>query len=399
MSQPEAAPTTRQLAYLRALAARSATTFAYPATRADASRQIDRLRKLPSEPRSAFAQFDGGEAEQLTYATAVRESEVSGFGSSATWRVGSRPARAPAAHLAATGAARREHHVRVRDHSVFPTTSGDERRLGGYPTPDGPRDVLTLMLADGDTLVIDTLAGSIDDARLVGRLGGDEPSQNARLLCDLYLADENRGRCRPLTAEDLMPSPHAQSSNGAQDPPSLDTSLHARDGRVFLIREVRRTGGMRELRWVAAESSDRRGSVEQVALRDVVAALQDYEPARSLTELALAAGGHDRLPCVRRLREELRRLVSSPIVLNRGLREAVELRVAAGVSMSEIAMRCGRCKRDRRGRTSGETSWLARRIGQLPEGGQAEPTPWIHSDTLALIAREGLGMSPNEVEL
>ena len=42
-------------------------------------------------------------------------------------------------------------------------------------------------------------------------------------------------------------------------------------------------------------------------------------------------------------------------------------------------MRCGRTKRDRRGGLSGETSWLGRRIGELPEGGEAEPTPWIHS--------------------
>jgi hypothetical protein len=85
--------------------------------------------------------------------------------------------------------------------------------------------------------------------------------------------------------------------------------------------------------------------------------------------------------------------------LNRGLREAVEREVRAGMSMSEIATRCGRMKADRNGNRSGETSWLARRIGQMPEGGHARPTPWIHSDTLALIAREGLGVSPREVEL
>jgi hypothetical protein len=67
--------------------------------------------------------------------------------------------------------------------------------------------------------------------------------------------------------------------------------------------------------------------------------------------------------------------------------------------MSEIAIRCGRVKRDRRGNESGETSWLARRLGLLPEGGQSTPTPWIHSDVLALIARSGLGLSPREVEL
>jgi hypothetical protein len=66
--------------------------------------------------------------------------------------------------------------------------------------------------------------------------------------------------------------------------------------------------------------------------------------------------------------------------------------------MSEIAMRCGRIKRDATGNESGETSWLARRLGLLPEGGRRHLTPWIHSDVLALIARDGLGLSPREVE-
>jgi hypothetical protein len=82
------------------------------------------------------------------------------------------------------------------------------------------------------------------------------------------------------------------------------------------------------------------------------------------------------------------------------LRETVqrELRLGA-LSMSEIALRCGRVKHDRRGNTSGQTSWLARRIGQKPEGGGDRPCPWIHSDVLALIARDGLRLSPHEVEL
>lgn len=390
MSPPEVAPTARQLAYLRTLAARTATTFAYPATRADASRQIDRLRSLASEPRSAPVSIENDQAEQLTYATAVQESEVSGFGSSAAWRAGARPA--PARRVRATPG----RHLTVRHGSVPTAGAGDERRLGGYRTADGPRELLALTLSDGDTLVMDTRAGSIRDARLVGRLSADEPPENARLLCDLYLADENRGRCRRLSAEDLLASADGRSCD---QPRCRDTPLRACDGQLFFIGELSGAGGSPELRWVRLQSSDGRGPCEPVALRDVVAALQDYEPARGLTELALASSSDGQLPSTRRLREELRRLVCSPIVLNRGLREAVQRTVAAGVSMSEIAMRCGRCKRDRRGATSGETSWLARRIGQLPEGGHREPTPWIHSDTLALIAREGLGVSPKEVEL
>ena len=68
------------------------------------------------------------------------------------------------------------------------------------------------------------------------------------------------------------------------------------------------------------------------------------------------------------------------------------------LSMSEIAIRCGRTKRDRKGNQSGDTSWLARRVGLLPDAGQSTPTPWVHSDVLGLIARQGLDISPLEVE-
>jgi hypothetical protein len=67
--------------------------------------------------------------------------------------------------------------------------------------------------------------------------------------------------------------------------------------------------------------------------------------------------------------------------------------------MSQIAMRCGRIKHDKKGKRSGETSWLARRIGQLRESGQNGPTPWVHTDVLALIVRDGLGATPREIEL
>ena len=82
------------------------------------------------------------------------------------------------------------------------------------------------------------------------------------------------------------------------------------------------------------------------------------------------------------------------------LREATLVRIEHGeLSMSGIAIRCGRTKRDLAGNESGETSWLGRRLGLLPEGGKSEPTPWIHSDVLALIARRGVGLSPREVEV
>jgi len=119
-----------------------------------------------------------------------------------------------------------------------------------------------------------------------------------------------------------------------------------------------------------------------------------------MTLAAIAAHAGDPGISVVALRGELDRALNSPIVLNRALRERVERAIAGdSLSMSEIAIRCRRIKRDARGRESGETSWLARRIGLLAEAGAARATPWIHTDVLALIARDGLGISPREAEV
>ncbi len=96
MSTPNpATPTERQLRYLRVLAARTATTFVSPATRAEASREIGRLRGLDSA-RPIEHTHDYDDATQ-PYATAVNPDEVTGFGSSARWRGGTvRPSRSAA---------------------------------------------------------------------------------------------------------------------------------------------------------------------------------------------------------------------------------------------------------------------------------------------------------------
>jgi hypothetical protein len=133
-----------------------------------------------------------------------------------------------------------------------------------------------------------------------------------------------------------------------------------------------------------------------VTLRDVVGALERYEPMRTMTAAAVDRYGDDEEVSCITLLAELERVLESPIVLNAGLREAV---LASGLSMSDIARNCGRLKHARNGRESGETSWLGRRIGVLPEGGQSVPTPWVHTDVLALVAREGLGLEPRIVEV
>ena len=82
-------PTAKQLAYLRTLTHRSGQTFTPPRTRADASREIQRLRAAtPTDAdegrrerrdiRDALNSSSGASAP-------IREHEISGYGSSCKW--------------------------------------------------------------------------------------------------------------------------------------------------------------------------------------------------------------------------------------------------------------------------------------------------------------------------
>ena len=91
-SRNDSSPTPAQLRYLRALAEQTGTTFSLPHTRAQASCEIDRLKQLKaSRGRHLESPREADEPGQQPYATAVHPSEVSGFGSQATWHA-SRPA-------------------------------------------------------------------------------------------------------------------------------------------------------------------------------------------------------------------------------------------------------------------------------------------------------------------
>jgi hypothetical protein len=253
---------------------------------------------------------------------------------------------------------------------------------------------------DGSIFVVDCLAHPAGDGRLVAHLAASEPPENASIIAEMYLADERRGHCRALTREDLAltrpaSSPASIESTVLQHAPLLDG-----EGYCFRLRELATGRSVPELRWARSRLHGEQESPELVTLRDVIGRLQDYEPAREITIEALAAYREDQSCATCTLNQELQRLQASTIVLNRGLREAVLAAVKhRGLSMSEIAQRCERTKRDRAGRVSGETSWLARRIGQAPEGGEQHPSPWVQSDVLALIAREGLHVCPRDVEL
>jgi len=79
-------PTTRQLRYLRVLAERTGTTFSVPATRAEASRSIEALRGRKPEREAPWNRPGSAADRPPSYGTAVHDSEVSGFGSTARWR-------------------------------------------------------------------------------------------------------------------------------------------------------------------------------------------------------------------------------------------------------------------------------------------------------------------------
>lgn len=266
-----------------------------------------------------------------------------------------------------------------------------ERTLATYESDCRERTICAIAVADGSLLVVDRRTRDFADARLVARIDRDEPPHNARIVCDHYL--RNPRPCRLLTGADLDVCARSPEPLDLADI-DIEAPLQARDGSRFRLAVC--PGEPGEVRWVR----DALGQPGPVSVRCVVGAVQDYEPVRTLSRAAVAR--HRQTPgiTITTLGTELRRLGGSRIVLNRLLRETVLETVRLhGVSMSAIARRCGRLKRDGRGNVSGETSWLARRIGLLPAGGDTAPTPWIHSDVLALIARRGLGIDPREVEL
>ncbi len=314
----------------------------------------------------------------------------------------SRPSVAPRSARRKSAAAPREE--RTRTHPRRARGSGEGGRLlARYSDDSGrAREVVAQQGWAGSVLVVDRTLAARDDRRLVAHLAAEEPPANASLECERYLKDARRGRCRPLTAEDLRATPFAEESRAehSQDLIGAAGGLVDRHGRRYRLELAQSAMSIPELRWRQHADAETACGPRTVSVRDAIAQLEANDPVRAITQRALAFHRPGAGVSTTALRAELRRVLVSPIVLNRELRRSVlEMMQKRQLSMSEIAIRCGRVKRDHRGNESGETSWLARRLGILPEGGRDTPTPWIHSDVLALIARRGLGVSPREVEL
>jgi hypothetical protein len=278
----------------------------------------------------------------------------------------------------------------------LPTTTARARIKRYQPAGDGSaREIVLLSAAHGSRLVIDRSIQDRSDARLLAHLAADEPDANAHHVAREYLAGE-RHRCRAPHAYDLFALPDGATPAPIVPPMPARGCLVAANGARYRLSAV---GNPPELRW-QSEALETGSIARTVSAREVVAALEEYEPVLELSRAAVSALRRRREVSIATLSLELRRLEASPIVLNRRLREAVLDAVRErGVSLSAIAIACGRMKRDPRGNGSGETSWLARRIGLVTETGAGVRNPWVHSDTLALIARDGLGIAPREVEL
>jgi hypothetical protein len=267
------------------------------------------------------------------------------------------------------------------------------RPLGAYENPAGRRrEIVARPGAYGSVLVIDEDAATLGDRRLVAHLPCDEPPSNAELVGRLYLADPAGRHARPVLAADWQRRPGA---GGPVEEQPTDRELSDARRRAYRLAVRPAAWGGGELRWTVRDPEA--GTTATVGLRDVVGALEAYEPACAITAHALRSPP-DPLVSTHALVGELERLRRSRRVLNRPLREAVLRAVDDGLSLSQIAARCGRAKSRRSAPRVGDTSWLGRRIGLLREPGAEGPSPWIDAALLALIARDGLRIDPRTVE-
>jgi hypothetical protein len=178
-------PTPRQLSYLRSLAERTGQTFTYPRTFAEASREIDRLKQVHPESRVERRIERKEIADQLATGPAdsarVRDDEISGHGSSATW-----------AHN------RHQEPEPTSDRPAPKRTTpivGKRTELARYTVADGERIVYGQRI-DGVVRVTDRPATPGGRCYLVER-GLQTKSELDALVTD-YLAEAERMDAPPL---------------------------------------------------------------------------------------------------------------------------------------------------------------------------------------------------------
>jgi hypothetical protein len=173
---PAASRPRRQLSYLKAPADRSGQTFTYPQTSQQASAEINRLKN--AKPSSATERYIERKliADQIATgpidSARVREDEIAGRGSSATW-VHNREQAPPAAPDPGPTATRERRAPVV----------GKRTELARYTLSDGTERVVYGQRIDGSVRVTDRPAAAGGRAYLVER----DPHTKGEL--DALLAD------------------------------------------------------------------------------------------------------------------------------------------------------------------------------------------------------------------
>jgi hypothetical protein len=180
-------PTARQLTYLKALAQRAGQTFSYPKTMADASAEINRLKQAQPSSRTERYVEHKLIADQIATgpldAARVRDDEISGRGSSATWRR-NRQQEPPPMEDPGPSARRRRAPV-----------VGQRTELARYTVSEGER-ILYGQRIGGIVRVIDRPAAHGGRAYLVER-GLETKSELDALIAD-YLQQATKLDSPPL---------------------------------------------------------------------------------------------------------------------------------------------------------------------------------------------------------
>lgn len=166
-------PTVKQLSYLKSLAVKTGTSFAYPKTRRDASREIERLKTLKAE-RRPMPEARGDERE-IAYSPQPRSDEITGYGSQAHWRGReSEPERPPKPAKPKVG--QRSEIMRYRagtEHRVlYRQRVGQSIRITDRPAAGNGRAYLVEadLAQDGEAAIEAIVEDYLVQARTLGRV-------------------------------------------------------------------------------------------------------------------------------------------------------------------------------------------------------------------------------------
>ena len=194
-------PTSRQLSYLKNLANRTGQTFTYPQTSRQASAEINRLKQTQASTRTERYVERKLIADQIATgpldAARVREDEISGRGSSATW-MHNREQEPPPIEDPDPASPRRTRAPVV----------GTRTELARYTVTEGER-ILYGQRIDGIVRVTDRPAGEGGRAYLVER-GLETKSELDALLAD-YLQQATKLDSPPLAVCPLANDPEANA--------------------------------------------------------------------------------------------------------------------------------------------------------------------------------------------